>query len=110
MATYFAHVNKNNVVDNVIVAGQEFIDSGAVGDPKNWIETFMDGSKRKNYAGIGHEYHADIDAFVPPVPFPSWKLDKKNGQYKAPKAKPNNTSGKIHKWDENAQGWVERDI
>ena len=67
--TYFAEVDKKSgVVLRVIVANQSFIDSGKVGDPKNWIETTMDGSKRKNYARVGYEYNKTLDAFVPPKP------------------------------------------
>ena len=102
MPTYFAEVI-NGKVQRVIVADQSFIDSGKVGDPKNWIETFMDGSVRKNYAGIGYEYHKDIDAFVAPKQFSSWVLDKNDGEYKAPKAPPND--GKRHLWNEDRQDW-----
>ena len=31
-----------------------------------WIETKMDGSIRKNYAGIGYTYDSERDAFIPP--------------------------------------------
>ena len=31
---------------------------------------------RKNYAGIGHTYDEDRDAFIPPKPFASWILDE----------------------------------
>ena len=30
-----------------------------------WVETFRDGSQRKNFAGIGYTYYAEYDAFVP---------------------------------------------
>jgi len=35
---HFAKV-ENGIVTQVIVAEQEFIDSGAVGDPTTWIQT-----------------------------------------------------------------------
>jgi hypothetical protein len=41
---YFAHIDENSVVTTVIVADQEFINTGAEGDPANWIETSIDGS------------------------------------------------------------------
>jgi hypothetical protein len=31
---------------------------------------------RGNYAGIGYQYRADIDAFVPPCPGEGWILDE----------------------------------
>lgn len=58
---YFAELDKNNVVKKVIVAGQLFIDSGLVGDPKNWVETLPE-----NFAGIGYKYDKNLKTFVAP--------------------------------------------
>ena len=58
---------------------------------------------RGNYAGIGFTYRADIDAFVPPQPFPSWILDF-NVVWQPPVAMP--TNGK-YSWNEETQTWVE---
>lgn len=38
--TYFAEIAPDGTVLRVIVADQAFIDSGAVGDPVNWEQTF----------------------------------------------------------------------
>jgi hypothetical protein len=61
---YFAHIDENNIVTTVIVADQEFINTGAEGDPASWIETSIDGSFRKQYAGIGYTYDAQADVFI----------------------------------------------
>lgn len=58
---YFAQI-ENNIVTQVIVARQDFVD--ALGG--TWVETAIDGSLRKNYAGIGFTYDANRDAFIPP--------------------------------------------
>ena len=58
-------------VVNVIVAEQNFIDSGAVGTGSNWVQTSYNGSIRKNYAGIGYTYDESRDAFISPQPEPS---------------------------------------
>lgn len=63
-ATYFAEIDKDGIVLRVIVAGQEFINTGKVGNPNNWKQTYMDGSKRKNYAGKGYSYSDELDAFI----------------------------------------------
>jgi hypothetical protein len=80
---HFAHINNDNIVDEVIVAEQEFINT--LPDRSNWIQTSYntrggvhydsqtntpDGkpSLRKNYAGIGYYYDNNLDAFVPPKP------------------------------------------
>jgi hypothetical protein len=101
---YFAHINENNVVTTVIVATQEFIDTGAEGNPANWIETSIDGSFRKQYAGIGYTYDAQADVFITPQPYPSWILDS-NYNWVAPVPYPND--GKCYNWDESIINWIE---
>mgnify|MGYP003645234151 FL=1 len=101
---YFAHIDENSVVTTVIVATQEFIDTGAEGDPANWIETSIDGSFRKQYAGIGYTYDAQADVFITPQPYPSWVLDA-NYDWVAPVPYPED--GKCYEWDESIINWVE---
>lgn len=112
-----AHYAKveNGIVTQVIVADQEFIDSGALGDPSTWIQTSYNtfggvhrsgGTPlRKNYAGVGYSYMPDIDAFVPPKPFPSWVLNTETGLWDAPVPRPQNNLYVI--WDEDIRNWKE---
>lgn len=102
--SYFAEI-QNGIVVRVIVADQTFIDSGSVGDPKNWVETSVDGSIRKNFAAIGHEYDQGLDAFIPPKQFNSWILNTQKAQYEAPVAEPKD--GKVYEWNEQQLTWVE---
>jgi len=84
---HFAEIDKNNIVLRTIVAEQDFIDSGAVGDPKNWIQTSYNtyGGKhekggtplRGNYGGPGMIYDREMDAFIYPKPNPDAVLNKK---------------------------------
>ena len=110
---HFAHVT-NGIVDQVIVAEQDFIDSGAVGNPSEWIQTSYNthGGQhpegrplRKNYAGVGYTYDAVKDAFIPPKPFASWTLDDDTCLWNAPVAMP--TDGKSYVWDEATTSWKE---
>ena len=101
---YFAHIDENSVVTTVIVATQEFIDTNAEGDPANWIETSIDGSFRKQYAGIGYTYDAQADVFITPQPYPSWVLNA-NYDWVAPVPYPED--GKCYEWDESIINWVE---
>ncbi len=101
--SYFAELNENNVVLRVIVSDQTFIDTGIVGDPKKWVETFLDGSQRKNYASIGYKYHQDIDAFSVPQPFPSWTFETDTATYSPPTDQPQDVASL---WDEKIQMWV----
>lgn len=75
---HFAEINKDGIVQRVIVAEQDFIDSGlvGVGDSQNWVQTSYNTQAginktggiplRKNYAGIGYTYDKGRDAFIPP--------------------------------------------
>jgi len=44
----------------------------------------QDGRQRKNYAGIGYRYDSERDAFIPPTPYPSWKLNENTCLWDAP--------------------------
>ena len=104
MARYFAEIDAKGTVLRVIVAEPDFIESGIVGDPAKWIETKMDGSARKNYAGIGFTYDKGRDAFIAPKPFPSFLLNEELGRWEAPLPYPKDTGKYV--WDEDRQNWV----
>ena len=110
--SHFAKV-ENGLVTQVIVADQDFIDSGALGDPSLWIQTSYntqggqhpDGRPlRKNYAGIGYTYDPVRDAFIPPKPFDSWVLNEDTCLWNAPVPYP--LDGRIYFWRENIRNWV----
>jgi hypothetical protein len=115
--SHFARV-ENGLVTQVIVAEQDFINTGAVGDPTQWIQTSyntfagahqLGGTPlRKNYAGIGYTYDSELDAFIPPKPFPSWMLDTETGHWHAPVAIPAPKEGVTYMWNEDAQIWEEK--
>lgn len=116
---HFAQLDANNVVVSVIVVDNKDT-ADAFGVEKEhigaafcerlfggtWKQTSYNGKIRKNYAGIGYTYRADIDAFVPPQPFPSWTLDA-NAQWQAPVAMP--ADGKMYSWNEANQTWEAQD-
>ena len=67
--SYFAEISgSDNTVMRVIVADQDFINSGAVGNPSNWVETSYTGAFRRNFAEIGSIYNSGSDAFISPQP------------------------------------------
>ncbi len=117
---HFAEIDGNNIVKRVIVAEQDFIDSGAVGDSSNWIQTSYntkggihytpnsnepDGgiALRKNFAGIGYTYDSDKDAFYQPQPYPSWLLNEESYQWESPVPYPDD--GGNYNWNEENQSW-----
>ena len=116
---HYAFLDENNIVTEVIVGKDE----GEEGrDWEQWYGEFrgqvckrtsyntqagvhLNGGTpfRKNYAGIGYTYRADIDAFVPPQPFASWTLNA-DAQWEAPVSMP--TDGAMYAWDEATTSWV----
>ena len=102
--SHFAKLN-NNVVTEVIVSEQDFINSGAVGDSFLWVQTSYSGSFRKNYAAVGYTYDKTKDAFIAPKPYPSWTLVEDTCQWEAPVSYP--TDGQSYSWDEDTTAWVE---
>jgi hypothetical protein len=120
---HFAQLDNNNVVTQVIVVGNsDTADANGVEKEHigaafceklfggNWKQTSYNGSIRKNYAGIGYTYNADIDAFVPPQPYASWVLDTETAQWNAPVAMPEDAGTgeppKRYTWDEATTSWV----
>ena len=63
---------------------------------------------RKNFAGVGHTYDEDKDAFIPPKPtqYPSWVLNETTCQWEPPIVKPDDeTENKRYGWNEETQQW-----
>lgn len=113
---HFAKLDENNVVTQVIVvankdtADAEGVEKEHIGAAfcerlfgGTWKQTSYNGNKRKNYAGIGFSYNADIDAFVPPKPFASWVLNNDTALWEAPVAMPDD--GQMYTWNEETTSW-----
>lgn len=110
--SHFAKV-ENGLVTRVIVAEQDFIDSGAVGSPSLWVQTSYNTHGgvhpegrplRKNYAGIGYAYDSELDAFIPPKPFTSWSLNTTTCLWESPVPYP--TDGNDYSWSEDMNNWI----
>ena len=113
--SHFARVTAQGIVEQVIVAEQDFIYT--LPDRTSWVQTSYNtyGGQhpegrplRKNYAGIGYTYDSVRDAFIPPKPYASWVLNENTCLWDAPTPCP--TDGKIYNWDENTQQWVETGV
>jgi hypothetical protein len=113
---HYAQIDENNIVTQVIVIdNKDTADANGVEKEYigaafcerlfggTWKQTSYNGNIRKNYAGIGYTYQADIDAFVAPKPYASWTLDA-NAQWQPPVAMP--TDGGMYSWDEATTSWV----
>jgi len=111
--SHYAKV-ENGIVTQVIVAEEDFIQTGALGDPAGWVQTSYNtrGGEhtnggtplRKNYAGIGFTYDSERDAFIPPQPFASWTLNEETCLWNAPTEMP--TEGGPFRWNEETLSWV----
>tara|TARA_B100001094_G_scaffold93238_1_gene89120 strand:+ start:196 stop:513 length:318 start_codon:yes stop_codon:yes gene_type:complete len=101
---YYAKIVDAKVV-TVITAEKSFFDNFYDDTAGSWLETKIDGSIRKNYAGIGFSYDSTRDAFIPPQPYPSWTLDEDTCLWEAPTAHPDD--GKMYNWNETDKQWDE---
>jgi len=64
---------------------------------------------RKNFAGIGYTYDANRDAFIPPKPYNSWKLNETTCNWESPIPKPSRDGLEINQcwdWNEETQNWI----
>jgi len=128
--SYFAKVptitNGKGVVNDVIAAEQDFIDSGAEGDASLWWQTSFntrgnvhygqDGQPdggvalRANYAGIGYTLDTTVvqngvvGVFYAPQPYTSWVLNTQTYLWNAPVPMPK--TGGPYYWDETTESWV----
>jgi hypothetical protein len=118
---HFAEIDSNGVVQRVLVVadeqedrGQEFL-ANDLGLGGTWVKTSYNTNGgvhslggtpfRKNYAGIGFTYDAAKDAFIPPKPYESWKLNNDTCLWDAPKPYP--TDGAMYSWNEETTNWEE---
>ena len=102
--SHFAEINSNGIVERVIVAEQDFINSGLVGDSFNWIQTSYNNNFRKQFAGTGFTWDKTNEVFVTPKPYASWTLDG-NHDWQPPTAMPDD--GKKYIWNEGTTSWDE---
>jgi hypothetical protein len=102
--SHFAKIDKDNIVIQVIVAEQDFINSGLVGDSFLWVQTSYNHNFKKQFAAIGCTYDKTNDVFIIPQPYPSWTLDA-SFDWQPPTAKPDD--GKRYEWNEDTQAWDE---
>jgi hypothetical protein len=108
---HYAFLDDKNIVTEVITGIDETeLIEGL--DTETWYGNFRgqvckrtsyNGNIRKNYAGIGFTYDFDLDAFIPPKPFPSWLLDEETCLWYAPKPFP--TNGFTYFWNEEIVDW-----
>ena len=127
---HFAELDANNVVQRVVVVGNDVTTAnGPLGENDKhvdgeswcinffkggiWKQTSYNGNFRKQYAGTGYTFDFAKDKFISPQPFPSWSLDS-NDDWQAPVAYPTVTTYGDNapysiSWDEDNQQWKASD-
>jgi hypothetical protein len=113
---HFAKIENGIVTQVIVVDNKDTADAAGVEKEHigaafcerlfggTWKQTSYNGNKRKNYAGIGYTYNADIDAFVPPQPYASWILNNDTAQWEPPVPMPDD--GEKYSWDEATTSWI----
>lgn len=108
---HYAFLDANNIVTEIITGIDETETIEGL-TPEQWygnfrgqtcIRTSYSGNIRKHYAGIGYTYDPEIDAFIPPQPYPSWTLDN-DCNWQPPTPPPNDDA--IYEWNETNREWV----
>ena len=111
--TYFAKLDNTNKVIGVypINDGDAPTEQDGINFLTNlysyeyWKETNKNGSIRKNYAGINHQYDSTRDVFIGVQPYSSWTLNETTCQWEAPVVEPDD--GKRYTWNEDTTNWTE---
>ena len=88
----FSKIDENNIVTNSIIAEQEFIDLGVVGDASNWVEG---GNKGQTYDKVNK-------VFIDPQRFPDWTLDAEFN-WQPPIEYPDD--GEYYIWNGDTSNW-----
>ena len=102
--SHFVKIDSTNTVTEGIVAEQDFINSGKVGDSFLWVQTSYNSNFRKQYAGVGFTYDKTNDVFISPKPYASWALDA-SFDWQPPTAMP--VDDKMYSWNEDTTTWDE---
>ncbi len=124
---HFALIDENNIVQTVLVVGNEFThnDEGVEEEQLGinflkdllpdqegtWVQTSYNGNIRFGYAAVGGSYDPVKDIFIHPQPFPSWVLDETGHFWEAPVPHPsdNRSEPPFYYWDEESGEWVEQE-
>ena len=129
MMSYYAFIDENNTVTEVIVGRKE---NETVDGVSDWEAHYSDSRGqvclrtsyntrggvhytdgepsadqtqvfRGTYAGIGFHYDEDLDIFYPPQPYASWTLNAQTASWEPPVEYPEDENQYV--WNEEATSW-----
>jgi len=108
---YFAQLDESSVVKNVVVLddehhanAEEFLTNTLKLDGP-FVETWVDGGPRKNYASVGFTYDKSRDAFIPKKTRDYMVFNEETCNWDLPEKYPND--GKRYHWSDADVRWVE---
>ena len=112
---YYAFLDKNNIVTEVITGVDETeLIEGL--DTETWYGNFRgqtckrtsyNANIRANFAGIGYKYDDEFNVFIPPQPYPSWKLNYTTYGWEPLVPKPQESiEGYLWRWSEINKEWI----
>jgi hypothetical protein len=121
----------NGIVQQVIVAEEDFFNTFVDTSPGQWIQTSYNTrggihydkngnpdngvALRGNFAGVGYIYDSQNDVFYPPRPLDingiscnSWTISSPTWLWTPPTPKPTNTTNEpiFYGWDETTKTWI----
>lgn len=101
---YFAEINSENLVTNVVVGESDNLPPLKVNSVR-WIETFEDGTNGV-FAGPGHTWNDEHQIFCEPQFYSSWVLNTTTGKYEPPTDYPSSLIANADiTWDEDNLKW-----
>jgi hypothetical protein len=114
---HFAQIDNSGLVLQVIVAGDEYENTGEqiyseiLGgfwkktsyNTRGGVHILNGIPFRKNFAGVGYTYDEVRDAFIPPKIYDSWLLNEFTCLWEPPVPHP---GGDRWQWDESKRDWV----
>jgi hypothetical protein len=120
---HYARVNADNIVTYVTPIPNEMItdENGVEHEHRalshlystipdsvddRWIQTSYNGNFRVRYAGIGHTWNEELNAFITSKPYESWVLNEETASWEAPVPMPEITEeNKNYIWNEELGEW-----
>ena len=113
---HYAYINRETNKVEMVTVGKDETETIDGLTPEAYYEqgtphmvrrTSYNGNIRKRMAGIGYTYDNAFDVFIPPQPYPSWKLNYTTFDWDAPVAMPEKVTGFRWHWSEPNKEWVQ---
>lgn len=125
---HFAILDENNIVIKVLSIENSFLYADfkdkieieelgkkyiasiiGITDLTKIVQTSYNDNFRKRYAGIGHIYDKQRDAFIPPKLCDSWVMNEETCSWEPPVPLPKDSDQYYYLWDEPTLSWIKEE-